>query len=1034
MNSIRVLFLAANPQDTSYLALDEEIRAITQKIRGSAYRESIELISGWAVRADDLLQSLNEQKPQIVHFSGHGDSTGGIILVDSKGLAKPVSKVALSSLFRVLGNSVKVVVLNACYSREQAEAIAEEIDCVIGVNAIIGDEAAITFSASFYRAIGFGHSVQQAFEQGKVALQLEGISEERKFELICKSDPSSIHLLSHRASFTNNLRPTQKLTKVAQNYLLSIIDRYETLEKIYTDLPVTIEPQAPAEFFPTLVDMNCFQVLIERSFGQEYRTIERVQRDRIQDVIRDYPRIVLLGDPGCGKTVAIWRLALDYARKAIKEPQRPWPVVIELGQYDGSISLYNWILSYHRIPPNFSNRLKSGSLVLFLDGLNEIPKTGYSKYMIQLQRFLVDYKDCQFVITCRRLDYDETLRLQRVEIEPLDEERISAFISRYINIDEESERLYTILEKQPKLLELASNALNLKLIIALYAAVGDRFPHNRGKLIDGFVAALYERETNKSRAIKITESELRTTLGKLAFDIQLEVGKGTSVDKNWAMKRIRHHKLHSNIISIINLAMDMGLLEVVQSSLKFQHQLIQEYFVAIELEKNLADKKTRESFWVPIPSMENVSMDDSTSSPLPPPPTTGWEEATIMLAGVKHDASHLITQVIEINRILAARCIIEGRASVKPSISDKVVEQLLALINNREVKLNIRIQAGNLLGELEDPRFEQYSTAEGNILFLPPLTEVPDGNYLVGSDRNEVSDSYLDEIPRHTVELESFWIGRFPVTNAEFACFIRSGGYDSHEYWTEEGWAWRIGQFSESLKQWILNGYRDVRIQVIKEVDRLEPSRKEDSEEMDFWYKALMEWSDERVEKELNRLFDERNCHPHSAPCYWDDPVFNGNTQPVITTWFEAQAYCKWISRVTDKHYRLPTEVEWEAATGGSGQTYPWGNEPQIAKLNILPSRVLRTTPVGVYPAGISVFGVYDLLGNVWEWTSSSKFPYPYAKEDGREKLFLSDSRRVVRGGSWGVSLSSARNSCRGNFPPDNMVRNYIGFRVVCEE
>jgi iron(II)-dependent oxidoreductase len=94
----------------------------------------------------------------------------------------------------------------------------------------------------------------------------------------------------------------------------------------------------------------------------------------------------------------------------------------------------------------------------------------------------------------------------------------------------------------------------------------------------------------------------------------------------------------------------------------------------------------------------------------------------------------------------------------------------------------------------------------------------------------------------------------------------------------------------------------------------------------------------------------------------------------------------------------------------------------------------MRTTPVGIFSTGVSKYGIYDLLGNVWEWTSSAKFPYPYDASDGREKQFLPDCRRVVRGGSWAVSPSSARNSCRGNFPPDNMVQNYIGFRVVCDE
>jgi formylglycine-generating enzyme required for sulfatase activity len=404
-----------------------------------------------------------------------------------------------------------------------------------------------------------------------------------------------------------------------------------------------------------------------------------------------------------------------------------------------------------------------------------------------------------------------------------------------------------------------------------------------------------------------------------------------------------------------------------------------------------------------------------------------------MLAGAKPDASELVTQIASFNPLLSARCISEGRATVRPEVYKNVVKQLLVITENPKISLNVRIQAGALLGEFEDPRFEKLMLPQGYAL-LPPMVQIPGKVYKIGSGKNEVSESYLDEIPRHSVTLNTFWIGKFPVTNAEFECFINTGGYDTPGYWTEQGWAWRQGRFDESVRKWLLDGYRNVRSQVLNEVDRLEPSRAEDSKEMDVWYKILMEWSNEQVEVELDKLFKERNCHPHDVPCYWDDPVFNSPTQPVITTWFEAQAYCEWLSKITGKKYRLPRESEWEAATGGSNRKRPWGSDADTSRFNILPSGVLRTTPIGVYPNGASEFRVFDLLGNVWEWTSSAKFPYPYKTDDGRENPFLLDSRRVVRGGSWAVSESSSRNSCRGNFPPDNIVRNYIGFRVVCEE
>ena len=217
---IKALYVAANPTSTDRLKLDEEIRAIAEKIRASEHRDLLEIVSIWAVRPDDLLQSLNMHKPQIVHFSGHGSPTGEIILVDQSGLPKPVSTKALKALFTTLRDNVRVVILNACYSQLQARAITEIIDCAIGMNDAIGDQAAITFAASFYRAIGFGRSIQEAFEQGKIALLLEGISEDDTPELLVKTgiDSSRILLVAPVEDIT--LQEGKSLLKRGQNALL----------------------------------------------------------------------------------------------------------------------------------------------------------------------------------------------------------------------------------------------------------------------------------------------------------------------------------------------------------------------------------------------------------------------------------------------------------------------------------------------------------------------------------------------------------------------------------------------------------------------------------------------------------------------------------------------------------------------------------------------------------------------------------------------------------------------------------------------
>jgi hypothetical protein len=152
----------------------------------SEYRDSVELISRWAIRPTDLLQALNEHKPQIVHFSGHGLPTGEIVLQADDGSTKLVTQEAIAATMSTMTDTIRLVIFNACFSREQAEAVTRHVDAAIGMNADIGDEAARVFSAQFYSSIGFGHSIQNAFEQAKAILLLENIPEEDTPELFTR--------------------------------------------------------------------------------------------------------------------------------------------------------------------------------------------------------------------------------------------------------------------------------------------------------------------------------------------------------------------------------------------------------------------------------------------------------------------------------------------------------------------------------------------------------------------------------------------------------------------------------------------------------------------------------------------------------------------------------------------------------------------------------------------------------------------------------------------------------------------------------
>jgi class 3 adenylate cyclase/tetratricopeptide (TPR) repeat protein len=194
---IRILFLAASPGSMGQVNAGREAREIRETLRATAHRDSIELVERFAVRPGDLQRTFFEVRPHIVHFSGHGTTDEEIVLENDEGGAEPLGKRVLADLFRVHKDQVRVVVLNACHSRPQVEAISEHIECAIGMRRAIGSRAATEFSAAFYLAIGFGSSVQKAFESAIAQLRARGIPEDRTPQLVLRAgtDASQVVLI-----------------------------------------------------------------------------------------------------------------------------------------------------------------------------------------------------------------------------------------------------------------------------------------------------------------------------------------------------------------------------------------------------------------------------------------------------------------------------------------------------------------------------------------------------------------------------------------------------------------------------------------------------------------------------------------------------------------------------------------------------------------------------------------------------------------------------------------------------------------------
>jgi formylglycine-generating enzyme required for sulfatase activity len=285
-------------------------------------------------------------------------------------------------------------------------------------------------------------------------------------------------------------------------------------------------------------------------------------------------------------------------------------------------------------------------------------------------------------------------------------------------------------------------------------------------------------------------------------------------------------------------------------------------------------------------------------------------------------------------------------------VVSRTCEKLYRLIGC-DAELGQRIKAGIILGGLGDSR-----------IVLDNMVPVPAGEFIRGSN-----DMEEQEKPEQHIFLDGFMIGKYPVTNQEYKSFISDNGYHKEEFWTHEGWLWRM---KENI----------------------------------------------------------------SEPRFWRDRKWNGPNFPVVGIgWYEAVAYANWLSSVSGENYRLPSEAEWEkAARGTDGKRFPWGNDFDFNK-DLCNSKLLnlrKTTPVGIFPRDKSIFGCFDMAGNVHEWCADWYDKdyykiYPLENPVGPSN----GSDRVFRGGSWGYGPDFCRVARRFCFPPNGLRFGSVGFRLV---
>jgi formylglycine-generating enzyme required for sulfatase activity len=711
--------------------------------------------------------------------------------------------------------------------------------------------------------------------------------------------------------------------------------------------------------------------------------------------------------------------------------------------------------------------------IILLDGLDEIPKTDGHRATVfdaidGLKQRMGDA--ARLIITSRPYVFeDEQYNLtgfDYLELQAMENEQIQLFLQTWYVLmrhhrdwDEaealaRADELFTQLVDREALMDLGRSPLMLTLMTSLHFA-HHVLPDSRATLYEQAIDLMLERWTGRAHEANANyplEDYERKALAEVAShkDALKQVAFNATEEQTLEISATNIKGIFADYLTVdcnSNNLLDFlrfrsGLLKAGKSDqFELYHRSFQDYLTALAI--------------TDLPDWQDQIKTQLTADR----GMEWWSEVFLLLVSAKiagnsrPDAVGLwrrfIPATIEDDAqfgeqnwsllLLAAQSMIEQQQILKSyyktnaeyrAVYGDVKRHLLRLLDKESmVAINIRAQAGRSLGLLDDPRtgigflrdqqqqLIHINNASGKKHRVPDIAweKIPAGHFQMGSNADD-SNAWDDEKPSHNVAVKEFYLSRYPITNAQYHCFIDAGGYQDERYWLNPASAlnWLLGEKPElSLLEGLSNKIRKQYVDIFK--------------------------------KDTQRV----------VPRYWTQRQWNNPNHPVVgVSWYEALAYCAWLneclthSNITAQHrvsatIRLPDEAEWEyAARGKKGLTYAWGNDadPQLGNYN--ETGLGRTSSVGLFVPGTAFdrpIQLYDMSSNVWEWTRSrwGKSPNEPAFDYQHWGQFKDDQNnpdavewRIIRGGSWINDLRYVRCAVRNRFHPSD--RNYnVGFRVV---
>jgi formylglycine-generating enzyme required for sulfatase activity len=777
-------------------------------------------------------------------------------------------------------------------------------------------------------------------------------------------------------------------------------------------------------------------------------------------------RLVILGDPGSGKSTFLNHLALRLAAYGLapegsqSSEYRDWlaqlpgwpeeeanvlPISVVLrdfarwlpGDAERAEPRHLWDFIVSRLEAQnlafaaepLHRALEKGKAIVLLDGLDEIPtKTQRMFIRDAVVSFAGRYPESRLAIACRTLPYQESAwqleGFPAFELAPFDEEKIDSFIQAWHNElarlgvvkAEEAGGLARRLQeavRRPDLWRLAPNPLLLTVMALVHTHKG-RLPDARAMLYEDTIDVLLwrweqikagdEEAAPRLRRLLLearrTDVDLKRALWRLAFQAHREGGAGDETLADIGELRLEKElaALHPEksldwahqVIETMKLRAGL-LLERAPEIYTFPHRTFQEYLAGAHLSaqadfaRQAVQLVGEGAFWrevVVLAVGRLVYLSGDTDKPL-------------ALVGELCPQQAVDDEVAWRKAWLAGEVLVEmGVNRVKDSalgwdLVERVSHRLADLVREGRLSPVERAVTSDALARLGDPRPGVGLRPDG----LPDIVwcEVPAGPFLMGSDKARDPQASDEELPKHEVTLPAYSIGKYPVTNAQYAAFVQEGGYRNDDWWEE----------AVGAGYWSPAGFRGV--------------------------------------------FDQE---PRIGPATYSG-VYDLPNHPVVgVSWYEAVAFCCWLTELLRKageigsrqEVTLPTEAQWEKAARGGllppseregprvrVRIFPWGDEFDKAKCNMADTGIGTTSAVGIFPAGASPYGVQDMSGNVWEWCRT-KWRARY-KRPADESLG-EDVSRVVRGGAFNVDEWSVRCAYRDKLIPSNLWYDF-GFRVV---